>query len=331
MRFSLALGLVGCSWIGFVACSSDDDGAAAPTTGSDAGSGADDAASAGDGSTSADGATASDSGNDGGAQVDGGGDAAPPGYDVKSLPGLVLWLDSENGVDLSKYPAKWTDQSAAGNHAVQPNTCGKADRNAETLNAHKAVGFHETECFEIPDTASLQWGTGDFYVGVVARNNYNKAQGDGGTTFTYQDGSYVRRRYGEVYSKIASLFGPGPTVVFNDWTDRSFKIVGSADLSQMAKTPSVFAEPAHLIGFRRKGGVLELRIDGVVKTSLSDAGAPIDVSSVGTPVAIGGRAGLTNFVGSIWEVVAIKGASSDADLGAFEAYAIAKYKVPGPS
>lgn len=60
------------------------------------------------------------------------------------------------------------------------------------------------------------------------------------------------------------------------------------------------------------------------------AGAPIDVSTVGTPVAIGGRPGLTNFVGSIWEMIAIKGAIGDSELAAFEAYAKSKYTLPGP-
>lgn len=79
------------------------------------------------------------------------------------------------------------------------------------------------------------------------------------------------------------------------------------------------------IPVRRKGNVLELRVDGAVVSTLADAGAPVDVSAVGTKVAIGGRNGLTNFVGSIWEIVAAKGAVADSDVAAFEAYAKSKY------
>lgn len=67
-------------------------------------------------------------------------------------------------------------------------------------------------------------------------------------------------------------------------------------------------------------------MNGAVASSLTgDAGARIDVSSVGTEVAIGGRPNLTNFVGGIWEIVAVKGTISDADLAAFETYAKTNY------
>jgi hypothetical protein len=329
-RFALlfALGLVAA----FAACSGDDDNASAGP-----GAGAPDAAT-GTSSSSSGGGSSSSSGSSGsssssGQPADAGQDGVAPGYDVKSLPGLVLWLESGTGVDFGgAAQAKWADQSGKANDATQPAACAKPDRNANVLNGHQGLGFHEVECLEIPDAVTLQWGTGDFYVAAVARNFANTATStDEGTTFTYQDGSYKRKRFGEVYSKIPSLFGPGPTIVFNDWTDRTRKIVGSLDVSQMVKTPNIYAEPAHIIALRRKGEVLELRIDGAVTSQMTDAGAPLDISTVGTPVAIGGRAGLTNFVGSIWEIVAIKGASADADLAKLEAYAIAKYKLPGPN
>jgi hypothetical protein len=325
----LALGLVAA----FAACSGDDDtGTATPGAGGpDAATGTS-SGTTGSGSSSSGGGSSSSGGGSGPPQ-DGGNDGAPPGYDVKSLPGLVLWLESGTAVDLGgATPAKWSDQSGNANDAVQPGACGKPDRNANVLNGHQGLGFHELECLEIPDAVTLQWGTGDFYLAAVTRNFANTATStDEGTTFTYQDGSYKRKRFGEVYSKIPSLFGPGPTIVFNDWTDRSRKIVGSLDVSQMVKTPNIYAEPAHIIALRRKGEVLELRIDGAVTSQMTDAGAPLDISTAGTPVAIGGRPGLTNFVGSIWEIVAIKGASADADLAKLEAYAIAKYKLPGPN
>lgn len=335
-RFLLLLagGLVGI----FAACG-DDDAATGVTPGIDGGA----STSGTTGSTSSSGGTTSSGGSTSGNPTDGGmdsgtdsgADSGPPGYDVKKLPNLVLWLESNTGVDLgaAATPAKWSDQSGKGNDAVQkPGECGKPDRNANMLNGHIGLGFHETECLQIADNATLQFGTGDFYIGAVARNYANTATStDPGTVFKYQDGSYTRRRYGEVYSKIPSLFGPGPAIVFNDWTDKSRKIVGTLDLTEMVKTPNIYGEPGHLIGFRRKGEVLELHVDDAVKSTMTDAGAPIDVSNAGTPIAIGGRANLTEFVGSIWEIVVIKGTMSDADLKDFETYAIAKYKLPGPN
>ncbi len=304
----------------FVACSSESSPGDGAAPGPDGGSTAD-----GGGTTGAD--AGPGTGDAAGGGGEGGASDAASGYDVKSIAGLVLWLDSEKGVTLSPAAsAHWDDQSGNGNHAVKVQGCGVPDRNAPVQKGHASLGFHEYECFAIPDGPSLEWGTGDFFVAAVALNNYNKATGAGGTTFTYQDGSYVRKRFGEVYSKIASGFGPGPTLVYNDWSDQSLKIVGSVDSTQMLRTPYTFGGPAHLIALRRKGDVLELRLDGAaVSTLTGDAGAPIDVSSVGTGVAIGGRPGLTNFVGGIWEIVAVKGTISDADLASFETYAKAKY------
>lgn len=298
------------------ACSGDEGGPPAdPTTpGADGGPGTPPGGQ--DGGPTADGGGG---GGDGGAGGDSGG-----GYDVRTVPGLVLYLDQASVTGSS---STWKDQSGKGHDATVTGGCASPDRNAPVLKGIKALGFHETECYAIADHADFQWGAGDFYVATVAMNRYNDPTGAGGTTFTYPDGRFTRRRFGEMFSKIPSGFGPGPTVVFNDWTDRTYKWVGSVDITQMVKTPAPgrFAEPAHVVSFRRKGGVLELRLDGVLKSSEADAGAPIDVSAVGTPVAIGGRPGLTNFVGGIWEVVAVKGTLDDAPMQALESHWKAKY------
>jgi hypothetical protein len=80
----------------------------------------------------------------------------------------------------------------------------------------------------------------------------------------------------------------------------------------------------HLLVLRRKGGIVEFRRDGAVLGTVPDAGG-VDISNVGTPVALGGRPGLTFMAGAIFEVVAVKGETSDADLATFEAYAKNKY------
>lgn len=327
-RYQLSLIAIAASSVlaAIAACSDDTTSDGAVAAAADGGQGS----SGGGGGSS--GGSSSGGGGSSGSSGSSGSDAAsdgPASYDVKTIPGLVVWLDSEKGVTLSGASARWEDQSGSGNHALGVNGCGVPDRNAPVQSGHASLGFHEYECFAIPDAPSLQWGTGDFYVATVALNNYNKATGAGGTTFTYTDGSYTRKRFGEVYSKIASLFGPGPTLVYNDWSDQSQKIVGSIAFSQALRTPYTFGGPAHLIALRRKGDLLELRLDGAAVATLSaaasEAGAPIDVSEVGTSVAIGGRPGLTNFVGGIWEIVAVKGTIGDTDLAAFEAYAKTKY------
>ncbi len=315
--FAVAAGAAGAA----VACSSSSDS----SSGGDGGAGSD-GATTGDGGG---GGGGDDGGGSGGDSGGGGGDSgkdAGPSYTPLALPGVVLWLESSMGVTMSP-SFLWADQSPLHNDATVAPGDGAPDRNTASppSNGHPGFGFHETEALVIADNASLQWGTGDFLVEVVASNNFNDPTPDGGTTFKYQDGNYTRRRYGETYSKLVGAFGPGPVLVYNDWSNRTWATVGAVDgANTLLRAPYDQNTKIHLLGLRRKAGVIELRVDGAVKDTQSDAGA-LDLSNVGTPVSIGGRANLTELVGGMWEVVAVKGATSDADLAAFENYAMSKY------
>lgn len=267
--------------------------------------------------------------DDGGLLADGSNPTsdAPAGYTPLSIPGIALWLESNTSPSL---PATWTDLSANGNDAVLSSGMEAPDRNSSTLNGHAPLVFHGYTSYEIADAPSLQWGTGDFLIEAVCHNNYNESQesagGTGGTTYYWFDGSYIRYRFGEVVSKVPSGFGPGLSLVFNDWSDRSYKIVGQVEINTAVKAPSKFyLEEPRVLGFRRKGNVLELRSNGAVTATMLDASANQDVSAVGTKLFIGGRPSLTHFVGAFWEIIAVKGTVSDADVTAFEAYAKAKY------
>lgn len=304
-----------------VACSSDEatngeaTGDGGSTQGNEAGTGPADGASATEDSSS---------------KSDAPGQDAAPGYTPKSIPGLSLWLESTIGIGAQF--ATWADQSGNGNDAVLSESAEAPDHNAGNQNGHQGLVFHGYTTFEIADAASLQLGTGDFLIEAVCHNNWNAStkttNGTNETMYTWYEGSYIRYRFGEVVSKIPSGITPGLSLVFNDWTDRSYKIIGQISTSAAVKMPSMFyEEEPRILGFRRKGGVLELRSNGLVTSTTDDAGteANADVSAVGTKFYVGGRPSLTHFVGAIWEVIVVKGSVSDADVGAFETYAKAKY------
>ena len=113
--------------------------------------------------------------------------------------------------------------------------------------------------------------------------------------------------------------------MFNDWTDRSKRWLGTLGGAEIVRS-GVGDTEEHLVGLVRRGDVVELRIDGAAVATRQDASvAAADVSTPGTKVSIGGRPGLTHWVGGIWEIVAVKGAVDPAALATFEAYAKAKY------
>jgi hypothetical protein len=286
-----------------------------------------DAESRVDGPSAPEGSVASGGGTDGG---DGGGhpDASDgaSAYTPKALPGLVLWLEGSLGLVFNNvnYLVGWKDQSGNGNDAtLAPGSDGLS--NFAPTSALPAPGyeFNEEDSMIIADAPSLQWGRGDFLVAAVALDNFNDPTGAGGNFLTYPDGRFTRCRYGEVYSKATGLsFGPAPVIAYNDWNTQTWKTVGSVDGVTLLE--GSWDATTHLLVLRRHAGVVEFRRDGTVLGTMPDAGA-IDVSNVGTPVAIGGRAGKTFMAGAILEVVAVKGTTSDAELATFESYVKTKY------
>jgi hypothetical protein len=273
---------------------------------------------------------------DGGGVPDGsladGGGGNPDGsdgavtYTPKALPGLVLWLEGSLGLVYNNvnYLVGWNDQSGNGNDAtLAPGSDGLSSFNPTSRLPAPGYAFNEEDSMVIADAPSLQWGTGDFLVAAVALNNFNDPTGAGGNFLTYPDGRFTRCRYGEVYSKATGFsFGPAPVIAYNDWNTETFKTVGSVDGFTLLE--GSWDAVTHLLVLRRHAGVVEFRRDGTVLGTMADAGA-IDVSNVGTPVAIGGRAGKTFMAGAIMEIVAVKGTTSDADLATFESYIKTKY------
>jgi hypothetical protein len=308
------------------ACSGDDDDAAGPPPASvtpDGGGGP----SANDGSAGSDSASGNVDGSDitdAKAQVD-----TTPAYTPKSLPGLVLWLEGSMGLGTGN--KTWADQSGAGNNAKVSTGHQAADRTA-ALNGHSGLVFDMYKSYEIVDSPSLQWGTEDFLVEAVVHDNWNEIGPSGQVPkqFVWHDdgpSAYIRYSFGEVLSKVpGKTTGAGLSLVYNDWSDYSYKIVGRVDGNNALKIPGRrYEEMPRLLGFRRKGNVLELRVNGTVTSSQTDAGVATNISAAGTNVYIGGRPNFTLFCGAIWEIVAVKGAASDAAVAEFEAYAKAKY------
>lgn len=238
---------------------------------------------------------------------------APPGFTPKSLPGLALWLEGSLGLDTAgSKVTKWHDQSGNGNDATAAsNSAGPL---TGLLVSKPALQFNQDSRLELKDAASLQWGTGDFLLEIVIA--YSNPIPDAG---------YV---YGEFYFKQLNA-SPFPGVVFlgNNSLDKTARIgVGLDDSTSVFSSASNLNDGTpRLVGTRRKGTTLEIRLNGVVAGTVTNAGVARDVSAIGRDVAIGGQIGLTALKGAVAEVIAIKGATSDTELATLEAYATKKY------
>jgi hypothetical protein len=271
-------------------------------------------------------------GNDGPATGEGsaesgvGGDA---GFDPGSVSGLVLWLEASKGVTQTAGAVSgWADQT--GNHNDASQSTATAQPTFQAAGIHglpalhfdtDAVGMGNTgtgDLLTIGDATSLQWGTGDFYVAVVA--DFDNTFADGDETGT-----------GFIFSKAGSS-GPAPLLTANIIGDiTQTNQVGLACSTSttagdwvLTNTPYNNGTP-HVFAMQRASAVLDLRVDGVsvgTSTSTDD-----DVSSAGAPVTIGaGAAGvIARLDGDIAEILAVEGPLGTADRDAIESYLLTKY------
>jgi hypothetical protein len=252
-------------------------------------------------------------------------------FDPSSVSGLVLWLDASKGVtQTSGAISQWADQTTFMNNATQPTTVEEPTFTGTAINGHPAVHFDKDaqginvggDMLVIADSASLQWGMGDFYVVVVARFDNTLADG-------------AERGEGLFFSKTSSGSNfPGPFLVGNIPTIFSVThapAVGisfstsSASGDYVTTTTAYNDNTPHAFAMQRVGTTLDLRIDGTsVGTSVSSG---LDISNAGSNVTIGadGNGQGVRLDGDIAEVLAVKGVLQVSDRTGLESYVKTKY------
>lgn len=303
--------------VAFSACVGDD-----PAAATDGGA---DSASSTDSSTAADSNGGSDSAvpRDS-ASADTSSDAPGDGsvWSPKQLPGVSLWLDSAVGVtyDGAAKATSWLDQSGNGNNAGLPASCGGPSRAVSSLNGRDTLAFDGTEaggtCLAIPDNATLQFGTGDFAVFVVAR--YSNVPGilEAKPTATF----WSKR---EQASPLGGVWLAGNTLSEAKLQLWQQNITGNQAISAKATLNDA---KYHRFGGTRRARAFEVWVDGAIDGTTALPAAD-DVSRVGRPVFLGGAPELPKgwLSGNVAEMVAIKGTVSAASVAQLDAYFKAKY------
>lgn len=249
------------------------------------------------------------------ATADASSDVSVDGGSVSSISGLVLWLDAAKGVTTSGSDiTAWADQSSKGNDA----SGGTATPTlvSSSINGLPAAHFDagSTQYVSIADAASLQWGTGDFYVAVVAK--FDNDPNDGASA-----------GIGAFYAKL----GPSSGLLFfaNDFNLGAQTVVaGLSNVEDPTPTEIEYAASyndgaARLYVLERVSGTEALRVNGSqVVTSASS----IDVTESGHDVFVGlmeqGDAALD---GDIAELIAVQGSLSSGDRSTIETYLQTKY------
>jgi hypothetical protein len=240
-------------------------------------------------------------------------DAAPP-FDVKSLTGLALWLDATQGVTGSSAVVAWADQSGNNNHAAMGSAQYQPALVASSIGGKPAIHFAGGTHLTVADSATLQWGTGDFYVAIVLKH------------------STASSTYGMVFSKQNPSVGPfiGPGIFANfALPSQGTGIGGQLDTLANHYVSTAASGLNDNVGrqfaFVRTGGVISVRLNGTPTTGASSA---IDISAATFSLFIGANAvGTQALVGDIGEIIAVKGAIAAGDVTKVETYLKAKYSL----
>jgi hypothetical protein len=165
----------------------------------------------------------------------------------------------------------------------------------------------------------MQWGTGDFYLVIVATSDNNLADG-------------AERGIGLLYGKLGSgVTSPGVTFTINippsvdPLNQNGLGVSTDLNTGNWVTTHTAYSNGTpHAFAVQRAGSTLDLRVDGasVGTSSTSDP----DVSIPGVPVQIGsGNGKILRFDGDIAEILAVTGTLSAASRSSLEGYARTKY------
>jgi len=241
-------------------------------------------------------------------------DGAAP-WDPSLLPGLALWLDGTSGLSQGNGGTlTWLDRSGHQNRAV---SVGTPTIDPAAIGGKPAVHLNgSTDYLVVQDSPSLQFGTDDFAIAVVAAHT---------TPGTGQWG------YGLLFTKQVLATAPyyGPCIAANS-VDRSgalFAQVANVSPSWIQTTETNFnnGQPFFVVVRRIGGNTLSLRVNGHDGASATGAGYALDVSASGYPLRIGGTDKQQDVLGDIAEVIAMQGSLSAPDLATLEGYFAAKY------
>jgi hypothetical protein len=259
------------------------------------------------------------------------GDAAA--FDIKSIPGLVLWLDGSMGlVQNAGHVTSWSDRSIQKNDAAQGNANFQPTFVMNGVGGLPCVHFDAApqtgQVLVVADSSSLQFGTGDFLVEVVAR--YDNAPS---ATPTLQRASaaffakadFINNEQGVLF------FGNTPAIQpVHTNLQAQLSVVWNATSSNEGYNDGKGRD----LGMRRVGSMLELRAAGMAVGSSTYTKSAIDVSAAGIPLNLGSTGGqgypdasLWRLDGDICEVIAVRGAISPSDLIGVEGYLATKYKL----
>jgi len=251
-------------------------------------------------------------------------EASPPPWTPAALGSrLAFWFDPTSLTESNGTISKWSDLSGNGNDATQPVGAFAPTYDASGVHGLAAATFTGPITFlSIADTKTMRWGTSDCVVLAVIR----------ATPETAPDAMIYQKTTAFPYDGVDLYLDPLAPVP----SPRAAAQVSGGLFTVSKAPPATFVDSSvHVVGARRAGQTLEVRVDGAASSSLSNASvASVDVSAEGFTANIGQngydppRAEFQQLHGDIAELIGVVGFVTDAELGALETYLKSRYAIP---
>ncbi len=184
--------------------------------------------------------------------------AAPPEQ------GLVLWLDADDEASVTKDDegrvSRWSDRSAAGNHAAQPQIENRPRRETYALGGRPVVHFDGKQFLNLGQSATLDFTPGEPFTIAVVSNVTSKGLG----TFISKGGGAASGRSFQVYAAPGRLgsvtYGvmrenheqAGPKVAIQVCDGKRIQVLSNGEPSLAFTAAKGASSVDVLIGARRK-------------------------------------------------------------------------------
>jgi hypothetical protein len=254
-------------------------------------------------------------------------DAPPPFTPANIQSQLAFWFDPGSLVPLNGLVTKWSDRSGNGNDAVQAVTSYEPAYTQSGIGGLPSATFTGPVTFlAIADVPSMQWGTSDFFIVAVVRATADTRSGEA-----------------MVYQKTGPAPYDGASLYLNADKPGGFTTLCAAQVSGGAgqyvvslPPPATYVDSSvHVLGARRSGNTLEIRVDGQVSNAVTNAAiGTTNVSSPNFDAIIGQNgygtpsAEFQQVHGDVAEMIGVRGSLDPATASNLEHYLMARYGVP---
>lgn len=215
-----------------------------------------------------------------------------PGSDPSPIPwtpadaSMALWLDASDLATITESAGaltQWSDKSGNGNTGTPPSAAARPATGTHSLNGLNVLTFAGDDYVSIPNAASIQLGTGDFFLtalvyvdnaskGAAAQNTFVSKSFNGVEIYNYQGtaGGYVAGAGSAPGTRPVSSASWFIATLCRTGTTLTMRVNGTAGSSSTNAGSASYPAADMLIGMRPGGTASQYLIGRIAEVLYSN-------------------------------------------------------------